>query len=243
MADFDFEDRYDLYNQVHDSLEALTEDVSIFKSENLYNIYYQDYIDFFETVEKVEFTHQEMPGYLGEICSGMLFPDKHQWIIAVNPTMVDTRMHFTAMHEILHLLNDVTLEHNNFQDSFEVEDTPQEYRAEIGAELLMINDWALSECIVNKYSWSKIQRSFGISSQALHYRMIDFFAFEIGLTQQHAQVLSRLYENGTYEVAYRYASKFYGRKLHNSNEKVVSLAIMEFENPYFENGVANSLGI
>jgi Zn-dependent peptidase ImmA (M78 family) len=120
--------------------------------------------------------------------------------ITINKHMMFERRNFTTMHEIIHYYKDIpyVTESRTFTDMISKngyfnEDLPREYRANVGASILMANDKALKFALHKFKSFGEVANYFFISNAALHLRLRNSLVYEKALTVEHAQYLTNIY--------------------------------------------------
>lgn len=74
-----------------------------------------------------------------------------------------------------------------------MEDFPKEYRANVGASMLMANDQALFYALKKFYSFEEIAQYFFMSKSALRNRLIEHLMYVNNCTFAHANTLFNNY--------------------------------------------------
>lgn len=101
------------------------------------------------------------------------------------------------MHEVMHYYIDIPKINNathTFSDillknSYLLEDFPKEYRANVGASMLMASDQALFYAFKKFYSFEEITQYFFMSKSALRIRIIEHLMYVNNCTAHHAKTL------------------------------------------------------
>ncbi|MCW6665451.1 ImmA/IrrE family metallo-endopeptidase [Aerococcaceae bacterium NML191219] len=196
------DERKDTYFYLQSKLSPLIEQISRSLDVPLNYLTHWEVIQYFRS-QGVKFDNYGLPDDLKDYIAGMLVVRNGNVKISVNQYRYKVRQNFSRMHEIIHLIDDVDLsvDCQSFSsilkgEGYSEEEQRKEVKADIGASILMLNDWSLMQAILNDYSSDKIQRSFGISKGALWYRLSDFLEFEVDMTRYHAQKLASLYQIG-----------------------------------------------
>lgn len=202
-------ERREIYLYLQEKLQELFETVSQHMNVPLCDITHWDICQYFKG-QGVLFDNYGLPPALKDYVAGMLIVRNGKVKVAVNQHMPKVRQNFSRMHELIHLIDDVdtTLNSQSYSNilknqGYNTQEEYNELKAEIGASILMVNDWALMHHITKGTSWNKLRRMFDISTAALRYRLSDFLIIECGQNPYIAKQLVSLYEIGDNQKLYR----------------------------------------
>lgn len=223
------DERKDTYLYLQGKLTPLIEKISNALGVPLNYLTHWEVVSYFRS-QGVKFDNYGLPDDLKEYIAGMLVVRRKNVKISVNQHMYKVRQNFSRMHELIHLIDDVDLnvDCQSFSSilknsGYNEEEQYKEVKADIGASILMLNDWALMHAIANGASSNSIQRDFGISKGALWYRISDFLEFEIGLPKFQAQQLASLYQIGEKQYLERIINQHYNFRLDYANTNTLNL--------------------
>lgn len=124
-------------------------------------------------------------------------------IIVYNPNVKSRgRINYSISHEISHAI----MEHykNGTQTFAELvnegnyspEEKVIEYEANVGASLLLLNDYALKDCINSCLTFRQIAHKFEMSYQALTVRLCNYLKFNHECTDYNSKKVVELFKNG-----------------------------------------------
>ena len=151
---------------------------------------------YLEEIEDVEFLEVSFGGHLDTMMLGAITKARNEIMICLNRrTMYERRM-FTAMHETSHyyfdlpnLCDGMTLNDMIDGQGYSSEDLPREYRANVGASVLMANDTALLHAISFLRSYQELCDYFYMSKAAMQNRLLEYLIYIKKCTRNYAYVL------------------------------------------------------
>lgn len=134
------------------------------------------------------------------------------------------RKNFTNMHEIIHFYRDVPYlsEPYAFFDSivegeYKTKDLPREYRANIGASILMANDQALPYALKKFINFDEVANYFFMSKAAFRKRIIQHLIFDSRHTHKKAFKLFKNYYYRNERQLLKYLYKLLFQKINFVN--------------------------
>ncbi|EJG4541522.1 MULTISPECIES: ImmA/IrrE family metallo-endopeptidase [Enterococcus] len=191
----------ELYFEAFNFSNELIKEVSYYSSKNIEQVKCFDIEKYVKEVEDVEFVEYTFQKQLKRRMLGSISKVDDEVIITTNKELMLERKNFTKMHEIMHYYIDIPKINNathTFSDillknGYLMEDFPKEYRANVGASMLMANDQALFYALKKFYSFEEIAQYFFMSKSALRNRLIEHLMYVNNCTFAHANTLFNNY--------------------------------------------------
>lgn len=193
----------ELYFEASELANELSYEVSNYFSKKIEHVKCYDIELYVQEVENVEFVEYEFKNNLSKLMLGSVNKIQDEIIITTNKNLMLERKNFTKMHEIIHFYRDVPYlsESHAFFDSiiegeYKTKDLPREYRANVGASILMANDQALPYALKKFRNFDEVANYFFMSKAALRKRILQYLEFTGGYTSEEAY---RLFKNYYYK--------------------------------------------
>ena len=130
-------------------------------------------------------------------------------IITTNRDLRVERKNYTKMHEIIHYYRDIPFVkagHEFYdlldQNFYKPEDIEKEYRANIGASILLANDIALEYAIQKFNTFNEVADYFFMSKSALHNRLDEHLVYVQNIHPNNSYKIVNMYRNGNKKVFY-----------------------------------------
>ncbi|EMF0102568.1 ImmA/IrrE family metallo-endopeptidase [Enterococcus hirae] len=121
-------------------------------------------------------------------------------LITINRNLMCERRNFTEMHEVVHLYKDIPYANEGYtfsdmisENGYFSEDLPKEYRANVGASILMANDLALKHAVIKFNSFEEVAKYFFMSKAALFNRLTEYLIFNKNCHPDYARCLINKY--------------------------------------------------
>lgn len=194
---------YDLYDQAtKDTYMVLNEVANYYKIE-IIQLKWTHFYNYCENVllvcyEKIHFSEK-----LGKILSGSIVNLYGVKIISYNGKMSFERRYFTICHEIIHCFLDLDKNENGrgFQDyidkkNYDPNQDFVEYRANVGAGLMMCNNDSLSIQLYSGKNFHQLREFFYMSKAAMYYRLIEYVVYQVGVSPYEAKGVVNNYIRG-----------------------------------------------
>lgn len=193
----------ELYFEALNLSNELTKEVSYYCSKKLEDVKCFDIEKYVNEVEDVEFHDYSFQRQLEHRMLGSTSKVFGEVIITTNKNLVLERKNFTKMHEIVHYYRDIPYvsESHTFSDmltenGYLPENIPKEYRANVGASILLANDCALLFALKKFNSFQQVADYFYMSKSALHNRLKEYLIFICNCTSHYAYRLVYNYRIG-----------------------------------------------
>ncbi|MDB1590650.1 ImmA/IrrE family metallo-endopeptidase [Enterococcus faecalis] len=183
-----------LYFEAFNFSNELIKEVSYYSSKNIEQVKCFDIEKYVKEVEDVEFVEYTFQKQLKRRMLGSISKVDDEVIITTNKELMLERKNFTKMHEIMHYYRDIpyintethTFSDMMFENGYFPEALPKEYRANVGASILMANDTALHYAIKKFHSFKEVADYFFMSKSALRNRIIEHLIYINNCTPQYA---------------------------------------------------------
>ena len=192
-----------LYFEASDIANELCLETAAYLSKPIERINCFDIQKYVEEVEDVEFIEVTFQKKLRNMMLGSTSKIEGETLISINSELMVERKNFTYMHEIMHYFRDVPSENENraFSDMIEEsgylpEDYQKEYRANVGASILMANDRALSYALKKFETFEEVASYFFMSKAALFNRLSDYLTYVHNCTPSYSRTLINRYKFG-----------------------------------------------
>ncbi|EJC3746413.1 ImmA/IrrE family metallo-endopeptidase [Enterococcus faecium] len=176
--------REELYFEAVDFANKLAHEVSVYYSKNIEKIKCFDIEDYIIEKDIAEIIYYDFKKQLRDKMLGSTTKILNEVLITINKNLMCERRNFTEMHEIVHLYKDIPYakEGHTFSDmisenGYFSEDLPKEYRANVGASVLMANDLALKYALNKFSSFEEVAKYFFMSKAALFNRLTEYLIF------------------------------------------------------------------
>lgn len=193
----------ELYFEATNLTNELINEVSYFSSKKIEEVKCFDIEDYVKKIEDVEFCDYPFQKQLKKNMLGSITKVYDEIIITTNENLVLERKNFTKMHEIIHYYRDIpnisdchSLSDMISENGYLVEDLPKEYRANVGASILLANEQALLYAIQKFHSFHQVADYFFMSKSALHNRLKEYLIFVCNCSPQNAYKLVYEYRMG-----------------------------------------------
>lgn len=190
----------DLYFEAYNLAIELTKEVAYYCSKNEKEVKCFDIERYVTEVEDVDFLDYSFDKHLNTKMLGSISKTCGEILITTNKNLHLERKNFTKMHEIIHYYIDIpyisdtySLSDMVLEKGYLPEDIPKEYRANVGASILLANDCALLFAIHKFNSFNEVAGYFFMSKSALHNRIKEYLVFMCNCTPYYA-----------YKVVYKY---------------------------------------
>lgn len=198
--DFIYED---LYFEASDFANELALEASKYYSKDINTIKCFDIESYVAETNDIEIIQYDFKEQLRNKMLGSTSKIFDEVLIIINKNLFPERKNFTTMHEIIHFYKDIPFaeEGHTFSDmisenGYFPEDLPKEYRANIGASILMANDHALEYALHKFSTFEEVANYFFMSKSALHNRIKEYLIFKKQLTPNFAQQFLNNYRYG-----------------------------------------------
>lgn len=192
--------REELYFEAVDFANKLAYEVSLYYSKNIETITCFDIENYIVEKNFAEIIYYDFKKQLKDKMLGSTTKILNEILITINKNLMYERRNFTAMHEIIHLYKDIPYagEGHTFSDmisenGYFSEDLPKEYRANVGASVLMANDLALKYALNKFSSFEEVAKYFFMSKSALSNRLTEYLIFVKNCNPTHARYLVNKY--------------------------------------------------
>ncbi|MGM0125740.1 hypothetical protein IGI37_003140 [Enterococcus sp. AZ194] len=192
-----------LYFEASDIANELCHEAAAYLSKPIERINCFDVKLYVEEIEEVEFIEVTFKKHLRKMMLGSTSKIAGETFISINAELMLERKNFTCMHEVIHYYRDIPYEKENhtFSDMIEEngylpEDYPKEYRANVGAGILMANDEALQYALTKFDNFGKVANYFFISKAALFNRLRDYLVYIQNCSPSYAASLVTKYKYG-----------------------------------------------
>lgn len=218
---------YDAYDEASADVYKAIKIVAKYYNLELVQLRWNHFFNFTKDVLQVHFVKYPLKTELGKIFSGCIIPLEGIITIAYNANVSLPRRFFTICHEITHRFCDMEdiQKARGFEDYLEVSSIDPkedfiEYRANVGASLLMCNDEALSIQLSGRRNFLQLADFFYMSQAAMYNRLIEFCVYKIKINPYQAKDVVRNFTMGD--------SEFFSKEVKNSfyvtskSEKVLS---------------------
>lgn len=246
MPDFNVQfNQKHIYNYLDNHLSILQENVASFTHCNLRDLNWKNYQSYAQHSLGLMFQDMQFPEYLKDRLSGMLLITPKNKKIVTNTSMPSARQHFTKMHELVHFWEHtknkpkvMTYKFTDMVDKgaydINLQSDLREIEANIGAGILMINNWQLYEMIVNNYKWNTALSIFEISNSAFYYRVRQFLENELNISSQRSYNLTVQAQNRGLGYLREYCKDWYLKKISEASPKTQDLIHIEVNNPHWK---------
>lgn len=192
--------REELYFEAVDFANKLACEVSLYYSKNIEKINCFDIENYIVEKNLAEIIYYDFKKQLRDKMLGSTTKILNEILITINKNLMYERRNFTSMHEIVHLYKDIPYagEGHTFSDmisenGYSSEDLPKEYRANVGASVLMANDSALKYALNRFSSFEEVAKFFFMSKAALSNRLIEYLIFVKNCHPDYAHCLVNKY--------------------------------------------------
>lgn len=192
-----------LYFEASDIANELCNEAAAYLSKPIERVNCFDVKTYVEEVEDIEFIEVTFKKHLRKMMLGSTSKIAGEIFISINAELMIERKNFTCMHEIIHYYRDIPYEQENhtFSDMIEEngylsEDFPKEYRANVGASILMANDQALQYALKKFETFEEVARYFFMSKAALFNRLSDYLIYVHNCTPSYSRTLINHYKFG-----------------------------------------------
>ncbi|OTN87245.1 ImmA/IrrE family metallo-endopeptidase [Enterococcus faecium] len=192
--------REELYFEAVDFANKLAQEVSLYYSKNIEAINCFDIENYIVEKNFAEIIYYDFKKQLKDKMLGSTTKILNEILITINKNLMYERRNFTAMHEIIHLYKDIPYagEGHTFSDmisenGYFSEDLPKEYRANVGASVLMANDLALKYALNRFSSFEEVAKYFFMSKAALFNRLTEYLIFNNKCHPYYARCLINKY--------------------------------------------------
>ncbi len=192
--------REELYFEAVDFANKLAHEVSVYYSKNIEKIKCFDIEDYIIEKDIAEIIYYDFKKQLRDKMLGSTTKILNEVLITINRNLMCERRNFTEMHEIVHLYKDIPCarEGHTFSDmisenGYFSEDLPKEYRANVGASVLMANDLALKYALYRFSSFEEVAKYFFMSKSALFNRLTEYLIFNKNCHPDYARSLINRY--------------------------------------------------
>lgn len=190
-----------LYFEAFNLSNELIKEVAYYSSKNIEQVKCFDIEKYVKEVEYVEFVEYTFKKQLKNKMLGSTSKVHNEVIIVTNKELMLERKNFTKMHEIIHYYKDIPYinsKTHTFSDmisrnGYFPEELPKEYRANVGASMLMANEQALHYALRKFYTFKELSQYFFISNSALKKRIIEHLVYINKCTPQYAFTLFNNY--------------------------------------------------
>ncbi len=194
---------YDAYNLAHiDVYKAINVVANYYRIE-IIQLKWTHFYNFCSDVLRVHFIKFPLGEELSKHLSGCIVPINGIVTIAYNSNMIINRRFFTICHEIVHRFCDMKDLQNarSFEDylkltSIDPKEDFIEYRANVGAGLLMCNDDSLTLQLYSGKSFEQLREYFYMSKSAMYFRLTEYVIYTVKVNPYNAQNLVRNYIRG-----------------------------------------------
>ncbi|PZL72167.1 toxin [Enterococcus plantarum] len=193
----------ELYFEAFNLANELTKEVAYYCSKKVEEVKCFDIEKYVNEVEDIEFIDYSFKKQLKNKMLGSTSKVYGEVIITTNKNLMLERKNFTKMHEIIHFYRDIPYvsESHTFSDmvienGYFPEDIPREYRANVGASILLANDRALLVALKKFSSFYQVADYFFMSKSALQNRLKEHLIFICNCTPKHAFQLVYNYRIG-----------------------------------------------
>ncbi len=190
MLDFINEE---LYFEAFNLANELTKEVAYYCSKKIEEVKCFDIEKYVKELEDVEFIDYPFQKQLKNKMLGSTSKVYGEIIITTNKNLMIERKNFTKMHEIVHFYRDIPYvsESHTFSDmiiknGYFPEDIPREYRANVGASILLANDRALLFALKQFNTFQQVADFFFMSMSALQNRLKEHLVFVCNCTPKYA---------------------------------------------------------
>lgn len=205
----------ELYFEAANIANELASQTGQFYSKKIYEVKCFDIQKYVAATESVEFIEYPFKKHLRNMMLGSTTKIFDQVIITTNTHMMLERKNFTNMHEIIHYYRDVPYAEDRHtfsdmiaEDGYLPEDYAKEYRANVGAAILLANDEALYYALKKFSTFQQVADYFFMSKSALHNRLKDYLVYVKNCSPNHAASLINNYR-------YNDQNKFYAAMFRN----------------------------
>lgn len=192
-----------LYFEAANIANDLARKAAALLDKDLTQIKCYDIQKYVEQTENVVFTSYDFGSKLREIMLGSTSEIDGVIVIATNKSVIVERKNFSEMHETMHVYCDVkggavphAFTDMILEDGYLSEDEPKEYRANIGASVLMSNDEALKYALRKFKNFDEVANYFFMSKAALMNRLKDYLVFVQNCTPEYAFRLCSAFRYG-----------------------------------------------
>lgn len=194
---------YDLYEEATNEIYTILNTVAKHYKIEVIQLKWTHFYNYCENVllvcyEKISFSEK-----LSKYLSGSIVHLYNVKIISYNDKMSFERRYFTICHEIIHCFLDLDTNDNGrgFQDyidksNYDPKEDFIEYRANVGAGLLMCNDESLSIQLYSGKNFSQLRDYFYMSKAAMYHRLFEYVVYKVGINPYHAQKVVTNYISG-----------------------------------------------
>lgn len=194
MLDFISEE---LYFEAFNLSNKLIKEVAYYSSKNIEQVKCFDIEKYVKEVEDVEFVEYTFQKQLRKRMLGSTSKVYNEVIITTNKELMLERKNFTKMHEVTHYYIDIPKINSNthtfsdmiLENGYFPEDYPKEYRANVGASMLMANTQALHFALKNFCTFEEVAQYFFMSKAALRNRLIEHLIYINNCTPCYAKSL------------------------------------------------------
>lgn len=193
----------DIYFEASDLANELASEASKYYSKDINTIKCFDIENYVAETNDIEIIQYDFQEQLRNKMLGSTSKIFDEVLITINKNLFPERKNFTTMHEIIHFYKDIPFaeEGHTFSDmisenGYFPEDLLKEYRANIGASILMANDYALEYALRKFSTFEEVANYFFMSKSALHNRIREYLIFKKRLTPYFAQQFSNYYRYG-----------------------------------------------
>lgn len=194
---------YDAYDEASSDVYKAIEIVAKYYKLELVQLKWSHFYNFTKDVLQVHFVKYPLKSELGKIFSGCIIPLEGIITIAYNANVNLPRRFFTICHEITHRFCDMEdiQKTRGFEDYLDVASIDPkedfiEYRANVGASLLMCNNEALAIQLVSGRNFLQIADFFYMSQAAMYNRLIEFSVYKVGINPYQAKEIVDSFTHG-----------------------------------------------
>lgn len=188
--DLSYDDMHTAYKEAEKNSNKIRKITANYFNVSETSLRYRDYVNYCINKKNVDFVPYQFTGDAAKIFAGSLMIGNNSTIIGFNSTMNDGRCHFTQLHEINHLFNDVKegATGESFPDLLQAEgyNPEEQYReavANFGASMLLIPEEPMYKCILEGHDLEQgFSREFESSYSANFTRLRDYLIYICGAT-------------------------------------------------------------
>lgn len=192
--------REELYFEAVDFANKLAYEVSLYYSKNIEKIKCFDIEGYIIEKDIAEIIYYDFKKQLRDKMLGSTTKILNEVLITINRNLMCERRNFTEMHEVVHLYKDIPYANEGYtfsdmisENGYFSEDLPKEYRANVGASVLMANDLALKHAVIKFNSFEEVAKYFFMSKAALFNRLTEYLIFNKNCHPDYARCLINKY--------------------------------------------------
>lgn len=198
---------YDAYEEASAEVYKAIKIVAKYYNLELVQLKWSHFYNFTKDILQVHFVKYPLKTELSKIFSGCIIPLEGIITIAYNTNVSLPRRFFTICHEITHRFCDMEdiQKTRGFEDYLEISSIDPkedfiEYRANVGASLLMCNNEALAIQLASGRNFFQIAEFFYMSQAAMYNRLIEFSVYQIGINPYQSKEIVGKFTNGNANI-------------------------------------------